>query len=231
VAARENFLVSGGSGGIGGAVCRGLSAAGYRPVVGFAKSREAANKIAAEAAGVALPLDLASDRAIEEAVETLAADPAPLAGVVLAASPPPGLGAFGKIEPAEMALQWRVNVEGPRQLLAALVRRCLRPRQTGIVIAILSRAMGDGSTPAARGMGAYLISKYGLSGLMQVLAAEYPWLRTGMVRPGYTETAMLGVFDPRFLDTVRATRPDGRFDPPEVVAGEVLATIAQLRAA
>jgi len=226
----EYFLVSGGSGGIGGAVCRGLGAAGYRPVVGFAKSREAAIEIAEQTGGVSLPLDLASDRSIEEAVDTLAADRSPLAGVVLAGSPPPALGAFGKIEPAEMALQWRVNVEGPRQLLAGLVRRCLRPRQTGIVIAVLSAAMGEGSDSTARGMGAYLISKYGPLGLMRVVASEYSWLRTGIVRPGYTETAMLAVFDPRFLDTIRAARLGGRFDQPEVVAGEVLAIIAQLRA-
>jgi 3-oxoacyl-[acyl-carrier protein] reductase len=227
----ESFLVSGGSGGIGGAVCRALAVAGYRPVVGFAKSREAANEIAEQTGGVALPLDLASDRSIAEAVDTLASDANPLAGVVLAGSPPPVPGAFGKIESVEMALQWRVNVEGPRQLLTGVVRRCLRPRQTGVVIAVLSAAMGEGPHPAARGMGAYLISKYGLLGLMRVVAAEYPWLRTGAVRPGYTETAMLAAFDPRFLDVVRATRPDGRFDPPELVASEVLATIAQLRAA
>ena len=228
---REIFLVCGGSGGIGGALCRALVGADYRPVVGFAKNRAAANKIAAETDGISLPLDMASDRSIEAAVDALAADATPLAGVVLAASPPPALGAFGKIEPAEMALQWRVNVEGPRQLLSGLVRRCLRPRQTGIVIAVLSAAMGDGSNPAARGMGAYLISKYGLLGLIRVVAAEYQWLRTGVVYPGYTETAMLSAFDPRFLDAVRATRPEGRFDQPETVAGEVLATIVQLRTA
>jgi NAD(P)-dependent dehydrogenase (short-subunit alcohol dehydrogenase family) len=227
---REGFLVSGGSGGIGGALCRALATAGYRPVVGFARSREAANKIGAETGGVALPLDLASDQSIKEAIDTLADDPIPLAGVVLAASPPPALGAFGKIEPAEVALQWRVNVEGPRQLIAGLVRRCLRPRKSGIVIAVLSKAMGDESNPAARGMGAYLISKYGLLGLMRVVASEYSWLRTGVVRPGYTETAMLAAFDPRFLDTIRAARLGGRFDQPEVVAREVLAIIAQLRA-
>lgn len=227
----ESFLVSGGSGGIGGALCRALAAAGYRPVVGFAKGGEAARRLAAETGGMALPLDLTSDESVDAAVETLAGDPTPLAGLVLAASPPPTIGPFGKIAPADMALQWRVNVEGPRQLLAGLVRRCLRQRQAGIVVAVLSQAMGDETNATGRGMGAYLIAKYGLLGLMRVVAAEYPWLRTGTVRPGYTETAMLEAFDPRFLDGVRGTRPGGRFDAPDAVAREIAATIAALRTA
>ena len=227
----ESFLVSGGSGGIGGALCRALAAAGYRPIVGFAKGGAAAREVAAETGGMPLPLDLASDESITAAVETLAGDPIPLAGLVLAASPPPALGPFGKIAAADMALQWRVNVEGPRQLVGGVVRRCLRPRRAGIIVAVLSQAMGNEANPAGRGMGAYVIAKYGLLGLMRVVAAEYPWLRTGTVRPGYTETAMLEAFDPRFLDGVRGTRPGGRFDAPDAVAREIAATIAALRTA
>jgi NAD(P)-dependent dehydrogenase (short-subunit alcohol dehydrogenase family) len=227
----ESFLVSGGSGGIGSALCRALAAAGYRPVVGFGKSSDAASNVAGDIGGVALPLDLTSDRSIGDAVDTLAADQIPLAGLVLAASPPPAIGPFGKIATADMVLQWRVNVEGPRQLLAGVVRRCLRPRHAGIVVAVLSEAMGDEGNVAGRGMGAYLIAKYGLLGLMRVLAAEYPWLRTATVRPGYTETAMLAAFDPRFLDGVRASMPGGRFAEPDAVAREVVATIAELKSA
>jgi 3-oxoacyl-[acyl-carrier protein] reductase len=228
---RENFLVSGGSGGIGSALCRALAAAGYRPIVGFGKSAEAAGEVAAQTGGIALPLELTSDQSIQAAVETLAGEGAPLAGLVLAASPRPTIGPFGRIEPADMALQWRINVEGPRQLLAAVVRRCLRPRQTGIVVAVLSAAMGDASASTGRAMGAYVIAKYGLLGLMRVLAAEYPWLKTSVVHPGFTETAMLEAFDPRFLEGIRATKPGGRFDEPDAVAREIVAAIMGLRTA
>ena len=59
--------------------------------------------------------------------------------------------------------------------------------------------MGDAHRPASAGMGAYVVAKHGLAGLLAVVAAEYPWLRVRTVRPGFTATPMLTAFDSRFL--------------------------------
>ncbi len=48
-------------------------------------------------------------------------------------------------------------------------------------------------------MGAYVIAKHGMAGVLAMLAADYPWLRVRAVKPGYTETRMLDAFDERFL--------------------------------
>jgi 3-oxoacyl-[acyl-carrier protein] reductase len=214
------FLVSGGSGGIGAATCQALATAGYRPLVGYARNADAAAAVAARTGGEAISLDLAEDSAIDAAIDQIARGALPLAGVVLAASPPPVIGAFGKIAEADMALQWRINVDGPRRLVAGLVRHCLRKRKAGAVIGVLSAAMGQDQQRAATGMGAYIIAKYGLQGLLAVVQAEYPWLRVGSVRPGYTETPMLKAFDDRFIALQRERAP---FETPESVAELIVA--------
>jgi 3-oxoacyl-[acyl-carrier protein] reductase len=217
---RECFLVSGGSGGIGAATCDALAAAGYRPVVGYHRAAAAAGEVAERTGGLALALDLASDASIDQAVAQLAGADGRLAGAVLAGSPPLALAPFGKILPADLQAQWQVNVLGPQRLLAGLVRQCWRPQKHGVVIGVLSRAMGDAAGGgAASGLGAYVIAKYGMAGLLAVLAADYPWLRVGSVRPGYTETRMLTAFDERFLAQQREKNP---FQTPQEVAAQIL---------
>jgi len=220
----ERVLVSGGSGGIGSALVRRLAGSGYVPIIGFARGALAAEALATETKGVALPLDLAEPAAIDAAVNLLAENAAPLAGVVLAASPPPVIAPLFKIAEEEMARQWTVNVDGPRRLLGGIVRRCLRARKRGWVVGVLSHAMGV-DEPAAKLMASYIIAKHGLQGLLKAVEVEYPWLRVLTVNPSYTETKMLKAFDERFLDQMRARAPSGRFSTPEEVAGDIMARI------
>jgi NAD(P)-dependent dehydrogenase (short-subunit alcohol dehydrogenase family) len=218
------FLLSGGSGGIGAAVATQLAERGFRPVIGYGRNAEAATAIAQKTGGIALPLDLTAPASIEAAVAQLAAQEDELAGVLLAGSPPPGLYPYGKIPAEEMALQWQVNVVGPQRLTAGLVRNCFRKQKRGTVIGVLTKAMGENGQGASSGMGAYVIAKYGLSGVLAALAAEFPWLKVRSVSPGYTETAMLTAFDPRFLDLQREKAP---FQTAEQVAAAILAEIAE----
>lgn len=225
----ESCLVVGGAGGIGAAVCRQLAAGEIAPIIAYRSSRARAEAIAAETGGHSLALDLADDGSIEAALGWLANRTPDLMGAVLAASPPPEIGPFGRIEADDMALQWRVNVEGPRRLLAGLVRQCLRQRGNGVVIAVLSRAMGLGDAPAASNMGAYIIAKHGLRGVLAATAADYPWLTVDAVYPGFTETPMLAVFDDRFLEAQKAGLPGGRFATPDEVACDIVNMISDFR--
>lgn len=222
MSASKLFLVSGGSGGIGAATCEALAAAGFVPVVGYHSAAAAAEQVAGRTGGIALALDLASDVSIDQAVVRLAGEPASLAGAVLAGSPPLVLAPFGKILPDDLQAQLQVNVLGPQRLLAGLVRQCWRGQKDGVVVGVLSQAMGDASGHAAAGLGAYVVAKYGMAGLLAVLAADYPWLRVRTVRPGYTETRMLTAFDERFLALQRDKQP---FQTPQEVAAQILAEV------
>lgn len=217
---KKAFLVSGGSGDIGNAVCEQLAELRYIPVVGYHHNGQGARAIAKRCSGEALQLDLASSGSILAAVAKLEKSSLQIAGVVLASSPPIVLAPFGRISEEDLHRQWSVHVHGPQRLLAELVRRFFRKTKQGTVIGVLSKAMGDmeGANTSA-GMGGYVIGKYGLAGVLALLAADYPWLRVRTVKPGYTETRMLDVFDERFLALQRAKQA---FQTPEQVACQIV---------
>lgn len=211
----RHVLVSGGSGGIGASVCELVAARGALPIVCYHTARAAAEDTAVRCGGMALYLDLTSETSIDAAVARLAEPDIDLIGVVLAASPPLTLCPFGKISREEMMSQLEVGVIGPQRLLAGVVRECFRRRRRGSVVGVLTKAMGENGRNAMPGMGAYVIGKHGLAGVLAVLAASHTWLRVGWVKPGFTETRMLQCFDERFLSMMRQRE---RFQTPEQVA-------------
>lgn len=219
-------VVTGGTGGIGSALCRLLPASGLAPIVCYRKNRERAEALAHECGGLALELDLASDESIAQALGQLSEKPSGdgnISGVVLAASPPPDLSPFGKLTPGMLLHQFRINVAGPQMLLAGLIKTHFRKNKSGTVVGILSEAMGGENQPPATGMGAYVIAKNALRGMLSVCAAEYPWLRVRTVSPGFTRTSMLDVFDERYLEQMQAIKP---FASAEDVARLVLEEMA-----
>jgi 3-oxoacyl-[acyl-carrier protein] reductase len=189
------------------------------PVVGYCRNQEKADALARRTGGRSLRLDLASPDSIRSACRELEAGEGTLAGVVLAGSPPPSVAPFGRISGEDLTHQFQVNVAGPQALLAELVRTHFRKARTGTVVGILTRAMGDGIGSASAGMGAYVVGKYAMKGLLAALAADYPWVRVRSVSPGFTETPMLEAFDARFLDLQRARSP---FATPREVAASVM---------
>ena len=193
-------------------------------MVGFASGRETAAAIADETGGMALPLDLTSADSINAAVDTIAEQIDRLAGIVLAASPPPAIAPIFRLPDDEIDKQFSVNVTGSHALLAGAIRRLMRPHKQGWIVGLLSEAMGAESG-AAKSMGGYIIAKYGLMGLLKVIDAEYAWLDVYTVSPDYTETAMLDAFDSRFLDQMRAASDRGGFASPEEVAAGIISQI------
>jgi NAD(P)-dependent dehydrogenase (short-subunit alcohol dehydrogenase family) len=220
----DMVLVSGGSGGIGGALCARLAKFGVRPIIGYSVNSENALALAEQTNGMALALDIRDKDQVGAALDKLEAEPGNLIGLVLAASPAPTISPLFR-QPAEYVEgQWAVNVSGSMNLLEGVIKRFLRPQRRGWVVGILSQAMGlDGDT--AKSMGGYIIAKYGMLGLLRVIDAEYAWLKVHHISPGYTETSMLDVFDERFLQILREDRPEGRFETPDEVAAWVMALI------
>ncbi|NQV43424.1 MAG: SDR family oxidoreductase [Rhodospirillales bacterium] len=222
----DRVLVTGGSGGIGRALCERLAAAGCRPVVGYCKNRNAAEAVAEATGGDIWSCDLADPEAIARSVKLLTAGPGPLAGLVLGASPAPLVAPFGQIEGDGLEMQFRVNVLGSFQLPQAVSGAFFKRLQRGILVGILTSAMGDGDKPVAtRNMGGYVVAKYGLAGVLAVARAELPWLRVVSVAPGFTETAMLDGFGERFLELMRRQLPEKRFGAPDQVAADITARL------
>ena len=220
---KKTFLITGGSGGIGAALAHKLVKTSYTPLIVYKSNREKAEDLARAVDGEAIELNLIDLDAVDRVVANLAASDVVLAGVVLGASAALRITSFGHISEQDMESQWRVNVLGHQRLLAGLVRNVFRKRKQGIVVGVLSDAMGTTEKANLTSMGAYITAKYGLQGLLAVLKAEHRWLDVITVSPNFTETRMLEAFDERFLESLRSS---GQISSPEVVGQEIVDRIA-----
>ncbi len=218
-------VITGATGGIGRLVAMEVAKAGGVPVIGYRKPKlGVAHALAVACGGIPIELDMTVPSSIDSGLAAILADGRPVIGAVLAASPRPVIAPFGKITPQDHALFWSANVVGSHYLLSGLVRLFFRPRKSGAVVAVLSKAMDVSDSvekmpKAMSGMGAYTISKYGLQGVMAQLAGEFGWLTTACVFPGFTETDMLNAFDSRFVDQLRASN---QIASPEGVVLEIV---------
>ena len=216
------FLVTGGSGGIGREVCKCLTSIGYIPIVGFCGNDKTANEIALECDGIALELDLRDTSSIESSLEPLILNRIDLKGVVLAASLPPTVLPFGKIQSEDIADQLQVQVIGNQFLLKLLIKEFFSKDKNGVIIGVLSAAMGENVRASMNCMGSYIVGKFGLLGLLSVISCEYNWLKVETIKPEFTETKMLDVFDERFVSRLR----DGNLlNAPDVIARDICSLI------
>lgn len=218
VSSRSYILVTGGAGGIGSALCRLLPTIGITPIVGFNTNSTQAHILANELNGFAVNIDMTENNSIEKAIQIIVEKVQTsdsLVGVVLGASPPPEIEPFNHISSDHLSHQFRVNVIGSQLLLKGLIKNFFHKKKTGIVVGILTKAIGSDGQPPATGMGAYVVAKAALNSLLAVCSAEYPWLKVRTVAPGFTRTPMLDVFDPRYLERIQA---QNKISTPEGVA-------------
>ena len=210
-------FVTGGSGGIGSAVCKLCPSFGFTPIIGYNSNANKAHILAKEINGLAVHIDMNDGDSILTAVKVITQKigaSGSLAAVVLGASPPPALESFNKISNEQLLHQINVNLIGPNILLQSLMKSFFKKKKAGTVVGILTEAIGSEDRPPATGMGSKKKKKTALKGLLAICSAEYSWLKVRTVSPGFTKTPMLDVFDPRYLEMVHARTPI--LDPEEV---------------
>ncbi len=211
-------LVTGGSGGIGAAICRGLAADGFTVLVGYGSSPDAAAEVAASCAGKA------------EAVHVDVTDPDSVAAAVARAG---DLGTLGvlvnnagvalddlllRLDAAALDRTLDVNLKGAFHASKAAIRPMLRARGGRIVnVTSIVGLVGNA------GQTAYAASKAGLVGLTKSLAREVArkGITVNAVAPGYVETAMTAGLDEDAQAAIRDLAPIGRAVTPDEVAAAV----------
>lgn len=214
-------LVTGGSGGIGAAVCRHLAADGASVLVGYRSDAAAAEAVVADCDGKAeaVHLDVTDPDSVAAAIDR-AGDLGTLDTVVNAAGV-----AVDKLvlqlSPDDFDLSIDANLRGAYLVSRAALRPMLRARH-GRIIQIGSIVGLRGNA----GQAAYAAAKAGLVGFSASLAREVARknITVNVVAPGFVETAMTDALPDRAREALRELAPSGR----AVTADEVGATVAFL---
>jgi len=216
-------IVTGGSRGIGRAVCVALGQAGAHIVVNYAgneaAARETVDAILA-AGGRAEPkqFDVSSEDAVQAAFKDIEAAHKRVdilvnnAGIALDQL-------LLRVKPDEIARTFATNLVGPIYCSKAAVRTMMRARQGRIIN--LSSVVGESGNP---GQSVYAASKAGVLGLTKTLAREYAsrGITVNAVAPGFIESDMTAVLPEAARKGIVEQTPLGRVGRPEEVAAAVL---------
>jgi 3-oxoacyl-[acyl-carrier protein] reductase len=224
----KRALVTGGSGGIGAAICRKLAADGFHVYVHANSGLQKAEQVAAEIKGSggsaqAIGFDVADAEQTLSALQTVLAEGAIQVLVNNAGihddAVMPGMNAQQWARVIDVSLNGFFNVTQP--LLLPMIGK-----RWGRVINISSVAAIAGN----RGQTNYAAAKAGLHGATKSLALEVAsrGITVNAVAPGIIESAMTeNVFD---KDVIKRLVPVGRAGKPEEVA-DLVAYIASDKAA
>ena len=220
----EVFVVAGGSRGIGAAISVAAAAAGYAVLLTYASNKAAAEEVVGRivaAGGVARAVR--ADTGVPEDVAALFAQADAMGRVaVLAYSG----GITGKAsplveaEPEEIARVIAVNLTGAMLCSRAAIARMSTARGgAGGAIVFLSSRASDYGSPGEHVW--YAASKGGIDSLTKGLAREVGMegIRVNAVSPGPVATEML---DPAKQERAAGLSPIGRIGTPAEIASAVL---------
>jgi 3-oxoacyl-[acyl-carrier protein] reductase len=217
----KTALVTGATGGIGGAIARTLAAQGARVAVSGTRI-DPLNALAADIGNgaVALPCNLSDATSVEALLP--AADAA--LGQVDILVNNAGVtrdNLFLRMKDGEWEQVLLVNLTASFRLMRAAVKGMMR-RRSGRIISIGS-VVGTTGNP---GQGNYAASKAGLIGMTKALAAEVAsrGVTVNVVSPGFIESPMTDALNDKQKEAILGTVPAGRLG----VGSEVAAAVAFL---
>jgi 3-oxoacyl-[acyl-carrier protein] reductase len=214
-------LVTGGSGGLGAAICEALAADGFTVLVGYGGNAAAAEAVAAACDGPAeaIRIDVTDEDSVTAAVEH-ATSLGPLAVAVNDAGITDD-DLLLRLSTRQFDRTIEVNLRGAFLVSKAVLRPMLRARY-GRIVNVASVVALRGNV----GQTAYAASKAGLIGFSKSLAREVArkGITVNVVAPGFVASAMTDALPDAARQALIDLAPSGR----PVTAAEVAATIGFL---
>lgn len=215
-------LVTGGSRGIGKAICLALAEAGSDIALNYASRREAAEEVAAQITKMGrrclvYQADIANDAQVETMFNQVTKD----FGLVQILVNNAGITrdrTFLKLEKPAWEEVIKTNLTGPAMLIHRFAKPMLDSGWGRIInISSIVGQMGN------FGQANYAAAKGGLISLTKTLAREFArkGVTVNAVAPGYIETDMTAAVPEEALNAVRQMTPLGRLGKPEEIAAAV----------
>jgi 3-oxoacyl-[acyl-carrier protein] reductase len=211
----KTALVTGATGGIGGAIARALHAQGATVAISGTR-REALDTLAGELKERVhvLPCNL-SDMADVETLVPAAEKAMGQLDILVANAGITRDNLFVQLKDEDFDDVIRVNLTATFRLARAATKLMMRKR-FGRIIAITSVVGVTGNA----GQGNYAASKAGLIGMMKSVGAEYARrnVTANCIAPGFIATPMTDVLNEKQREGVLAKVPAGRLGTPEDIA-------------
>lgn len=210
-------VVTGGTGGIGGAICKAFAAAGAQVIAtGWGEPELAARREDKEFAGIAIhALDVGDAAAVQKFAAGIARCDYLIncAGVLIR-----GADAFSE---QAFTRSFDINVLGTVRTCEAFMPHLERSASAAIVnTASMNSIFGSGTAPSyAASKGAVALATKSMA-----IAWARKSIRVNAVAPGFIDTPMsAGVrSSPEFYDRISQRTPMGRWGEPHHIAGPVL---------
>jgi 3-oxoacyl-[acyl-carrier protein] reductase len=207
-------LVVGGTGGIGKAVVRRLSANGIEVYATYHRDEAGARELGeALGNGRLVQCDLRSRESVDRAIGRVLTLAPALSTIVYCVTAPLKLRPFDALRIEDFEEDLDVILMGAVKVLSKVTP--LLSKQGGTIILLLSTVVVD---PPAPRLSSYAVAKYGLLGLLKSLAVELKNVRVIGVSPYYVETPLLEAFPKKLLEIEREKAVGGTFLSPEDVA-------------
>jgi 3-oxoacyl-[acyl-carrier protein] reductase len=215
----KTALITGATGGIGGAIARALHAQGATVALSGTR-REVLDQLAAELGERThvLPCNLA-DKDEVEALVPRAEEAMGQLDILVANAGVTKDNLFVQLRDEDWEQVLTVNLTATFRLARAAVRGMMR-RRHGRVIGI-SSVVGVTGNP---GQSNYVAAKAGMIGLMKSIAQEYAkrGVTANCVAPGMIQTAMTDKLNEKQREGIMARIPSARLGTPTDIAGAVV---------
>jgi 3-oxoacyl-[acyl-carrier protein] reductase len=212
-------VVTGGSRGLGPAICTRLADEGAKVVVGYRRRESEAREVVESIVSTrgearAIALDVRERRSVDEAMREVTSTLGRIDVLVCSA----GInrdGAFAAMPREDWDDVLKTNLDGTMFCIRA-VSRPMMARGSGSIVAVSSIA----GVRAAPGQANYAASKAGVLALVRSVAAEvaHKGVRVNAVVPGAFAAGMLSRMPANHSASIREQIPMGRFGKPEELA-------------
>jgi len=210
-------VVTGGSGGLGRAICQELNRAGATVVVQYNRSSEAAEALVAELGrGIAVQADVRKQEDVDRLFE--AADALGEVSVLVNCAGITRDGLLPRMADEDWLSVIDTNLTAAFRTCRAASQRMMLRRQ-GSIINVTSISAERGNA----GQTNYAASKAGLIGMTKSLAKELARrnVRVNAVAPGFFDTPMVSAMPDRAIEIALKAIPMRRMGKPEELAGMV----------